>query len=73
MKKIATLQKIQTDLVNWQEFFLDGDSGEKWIKECPNQKCTGRPKSTTTIRKVSVGISLPDSELANTELGTRAR
>ena len=33
--KIATLEAVRTDLDNWQTFYLDILTNEKWVKEYP--------------------------------------
>lgn len=40
-KKIETLKQVSIDGVNWQIYYLDEISGEKWIKEYPESQYHG--------------------------------
>lgn len=39
--KIATLKVIKTDMVNWEIFYLDEVTGEKWVEEKPHSEMHG--------------------------------
>ena len=45
-KKIATLNEVKTDVVNWVNYFLDENTGEKWIEErlYPEMQAGGPPQ-----------------------------
>jgi len=34
-EKLTTLKKIKVDMDNWEVFYLDEVSGEKWVREFP--------------------------------------
>jgi hypothetical protein len=39
--KIATLKQIKVDNVNWEIFYLDEETGAKWVKEYPHSEMHG--------------------------------
>lgn len=39
--KRKLLKKIKTENINWEIFYLDENSGEKWIEEYPHAELQG--------------------------------
>ena len=39
--KIETLRQIKVDPVNWEVFYLDEVSGQKWVKQHPHSEMQG--------------------------------
>jgi hypothetical protein len=49
--KIATLKVESIDKENWLVFYLDIDTGEKWVKEYPDSSAHGgRPPKLRYIK-----------------------
>jgi len=40
-KKRDQLKKLQTDKVNWNIYYIDETTGEKWIQEYPDSELHG--------------------------------
>lgn len=39
--KISKLKKVKTDLDNWEIFYVDEQTNEKWVEEKPNSEMHG--------------------------------
>jgi len=40
-KKEETLKKIKIDNINWLTYYLDENTGQKWVKEYPHSEYHG--------------------------------
>jgi len=40
-KKEASLKKIKIDNINWLTYYLDENTGQKWVKEYPHSEYHG--------------------------------
>lgn len=50
--KIATLKKVKTDVINWEIFYLDEITGEKWVEEKPySEMHAGGPSQLRLLEK----------------------
>jgi len=50
--KIESLKEIKVDAVNWVTYYLDEQTGEKWIDEKPYPEMqAGGPSQLRLIRK----------------------
>ena len=51
-KKKEALRKLRTDNINWVVYFIDDETGEKWIEEYPfSEMHGGGPPQLRMIEK----------------------
>jgi hypothetical protein len=49
--KVKELKQIKIDAENWQTYYLDEKTSEKWVKDYPNSSYHGGGAPTLTMIK----------------------